>query len=122
MTVDYSYANLAFVDGLQAFLDYTEPNAFRENTNEGVMVRKRVRKEDFEKRCIQRWAISELMDSIAHSPHQSIEDTTYQLALKFLAFAGTANNAGARKVFEIAGDFIDKEVIGLFRNREGVYP
>lgn len=122
MAVDYSYANLAFVDGLQAFLDYTEPNAFRENTNEGVMVRKRVRKEDFEKRCIQRWAISELMDSIAHSPHQSIEDTTYQLALKFLAFAGTANNAGARKVFEIAGDFIDKEVIGLFRNREGVYP
>ena len=86
------------------------------------MVRKRVRKEDFEKRCIQRWAISELMDSIAHSPHQSIEDTTYQLALKFLAFAGTANNAGARKVFEIAGDFIDKEVIGLFRNRDGVYP
>lgn len=122
MAVDYSYANLAFVDGLQAFLDYTEPNAFRENTNEGVMVRKRVRKEDFEKRCIQRWAISELMDSIAHSPHQSIEDTTYQLALKFLAFAGTANNAGARKVFEIAGDFIDKEVIGLFRNRDGVYP
>lgn len=122
MAVDYSYANLAFVDGLQAFLDYTEPNAFRENTNEGVMVRKRVRKEDFEKRCIQRWAISELMDSIAHSPHQSIEDTTYQLALKFLAFAGTTNNAGARKVFEIAGDFIDKEVIGLFRNRDGVYP
>ena len=122
MAVDYSYANLAFVDGLQAFLDYTEPNAFRENTNEGVMVRKRVRKEDFEKRCIQRWAISELMDSIAHSPHQSIEDTTYQLALKFLAFAGTANNAGARKVFEITGDFIDKEVIGLFRNRDGVYP
>lgn len=122
MAVDYSYANLAFVDGLQAFLDYTEPNAFRENTNEGVMVRKRVGKEDFEKRCIQRWAISELMDSIAHSPHQSIEDTTYQLALKFLAFAGTANNAGARKVFEIAGDFIGKEVIGLFRNREGVYP
>lgn len=122
MAVDYSYANQAFVDGLQAFLAYTEPNAFRENTNEGVMVRKRVRKEDFEKRCIQRWAISELMDSIAHSPHQSIEDTTYQLALKFLAFAGTANNAGARKVFEIAGDFIDKEVIGLFRNREGVYP
>ena len=122
MAVDYSYANLAFVDGLQAFLDYTEPNAFRENTNEGVMVRKRVRKEDFEKRCIQRWAISELMDSIAHSPHQSIEDTTYQLALKFLAFAGIATNAGARKVFEIAGDFIDKEVIGLFRNRDGVYP
>ena len=76
MAVDYSYANLAFVDGLQAFLDYTEPNAFRENTNEGVMVRKRVRKEDFEKRCIQRWARSELMYSIAHSPHQSIEDTT----------------------------------------------
>lgn len=122
MAVDYSYANLAFVDGLQAFLDYTEPNAFRENTNEGIMVRKRVRKEDFQKRCIQRWAISELMDSIAHSPHQSVEDTTYQLALKFLAFAGTATSAGARKVFEIAGDFIDKEVIGLFRNKDGVYP
>lgn len=122
MAVDYSYANLAFVDGLQAFLDYTEPNAFRENINDGIMVRKRVRKEDFEKRCIQRWAISELMDSIAHSPHQPIEDTTYQLALKFLAFAGTATNTEARKVFEIAGDFIDKEVIGLFRNKEGVYP
>ena len=122
MAVDYSYANQAFIDGLQAFLDYTEPNAFRKFTKDGIMPRKRVRKEDFEKRCIQRWAISELMDSIGRNPHQAVEDTTYQLALQFLAFAKTATNPSARMVFEVAGDFIDKEVIGLFRNREGVYP
>lgn len=122
MVVDYSYANQAFLDGLQAFLDYTEPNAFREIHKEGMMPRKRVRKEDFEKRCIQRWAISELMESIARNPHQAVEDTTYQLALTFLAFATTAINPSARMVFEVAGNFIDKEVIGLFRNREGVYP
>jgi len=27
-----------------------------------------------------------------------------------------------RKVFHIAADFIDKEVIGLFRTKEGMYP
>lgn len=122
MAVDYSYGNQLFADGLQAFLDYTEPNAFRAVTKEGIMPRKRVRKEDFEKRCIQRWAISELIDSITRNPNQAVEDTTYQLALKFLAFAQTASNPAARMVFEVAGDFIDKEVIGLFRNREGVYP
>lgn len=123
MVVDYSYANQAFVNGLQAFLDYTEPNAFRKNVvKDGIIPRKRVRKEDFEKRSIQRWAISELIDSIVCNPYEPVEDTTYQLAIKFLAFAKTATNAHARMIFEIAGDFIDKEVISLFRNREGVYP
>lgn len=123
MVVDYSYANQAFVNGLQAFLDYTEPNAFRKNVvKDGIIPRKRVRKEDFEKRSIQRWAISELIDSIVCNPYEPVEDTTYQLAIKFLAFAKTATNARARMIFEIAGDFIDKEVISLFRNREGVYP
>ena len=88
MTIDYSHCNQAFVDGLWAFLEYTEPNSLRTQQKEGLIVRRCLQKGDFEKRCIQRWAISESM----------------------------------KKVFRIAAEFIDDEVIGIFRTREGIYP
>lgn len=122
MLVDYSYFNQPFVDGLTAFLDYSAPNAFHDDTKEGLVPRRRLSKEAFEKRCIQRWAISELVDSITDNPYDSVEETAYKLALKFLQFAQTAPSKSAKMIFWIAGDFLDKEVIDLFRKREGVYP
>ena len=122
MLIDYSYLNQAFVDGLKAFLDYSAPNAFRDETKEGLVPRWRLPKEAFEKRCIQRWAISELVDSIVDNPYDSVEETTYKLTLKFLHFAQTAPSTSAKMIFCIAGDFLDNEVINLFRKGEGVYP
>lgn len=119
---DYSYYNAVFVDGLKAFLDYTAPHAFDDTVTNGLVIRRRLKKGDFEKRCIQRWAISELMDSIINNPQDPVEDTTYKFALKLLSFEVVSTNASMRKVFHIAADFIDKEVIGLFRTKEGMYP
>lgn len=86
------------------------------------MVRRHLTKEDFEKRCIQRWAISELIDSIVNNPYEPIEDTTYKLALKLLEFSMNVANENTRRVFVIAADFIEKEVINLFRAKDGIYP
>lgn len=122
MLIDYSYINQAFVDGLKVFLDYSAPNPFRNDVKDGLILRRKPSKEAFEKRCIQRWAISELIDSIINNPNDPVEETTYKLALKFLEFAQTAPTINARMVFAIAGDFLDKKVINLFREREGVYP
>lgn len=122
MLIDYSCINQAFVDGLKAFLDYSAPNPFRDDIKDGLMLRGKLSKQAFEKRCIQRWAISELIDSIINNPNVPVEETTYKLALKFLHFAQTATTASAKMVFYIAGDFLDKKVINLFREREGVYP
>lgn len=122
MSIDYSYCNAAFVEGLKAFLDYTAPHSFDQELKEGLVVRRCLRKSDIEKRCIQRWAISELMDSIINNPHDPVEETTYKLALKLVSFAIDSTNASMRKVFYIAADFIEKEVIGLFRAKEGIYP
>ena len=81
---DYSCYNAIFVAGLQAFLDYTTPHALDNTVTNGMVARRRLQKGDFEKRCIQRWAISELMDSIVNNPQEPVEDTTYKLALEFL--------------------------------------
>lgn len=86
------------------------------------MIRRHLTKEDFEKRCIQRWAISELIDSIINNPYEPIEDTTYKLALKLLEFSMNAANENTRRVFIIAEDFIENEVINLFRAKDGIYP
>lgn len=123
MTIDYSLlCNQAFINGLTAFLEYSAPNSLRSQQKEGLMVRRRLQKENFEKRCIQRWAISELVDSIVKNPHEPVEDTTYKLALKLYSFEKTAHSESMKKVFRIAAEFIDDEVIGLFRTREGMYP
>lgn len=120
--IDYSYCNEAFVDSLKAFLDYTAPHSFDQELKEGLAVRRRWQKSDFEKRCIQRWAISELMDSIVNNPHDSVEETTYKLVLKLLSFEVASTNESMRNVFHIAAEFIEKEVIELFRAKEGIYP
>ena len=83
VTIDYSHCNQAFVDGLWAFLEYTEPNSLRTQPKEGLMVRRCLQKGDFEKRCIQRWAISELADSIIKNPYEPVEDTTYKRSMIF---------------------------------------
>ncbi len=119
---DYSYYNAIFVDGLKAFLDYTTPHVFDNAVTNGLAIRRRLQKSDFEKRCIQRWAISELMESIVNNHQDPVEDTTYKFALKLLSFAAASTNASMRNVFHIAADFIDKEVISLFREKEGIYP
>lgn len=119
---DYSCYNAVFVDGLKAFLDYTTPHAFNNAVTNGLIIRRRLQKDDFEKRCIQRWAISELMNLIVNNPQDPVEDTTYKFALELLSFAAVSTNASMRKVFHIAADFIDKKVIGLFRTKEGMYP
>ena len=120
--MDYSYYNQAFVDGLKAFLDYTAPDSLRNNVKEGLVVRRRLQKQDFEKRCIQRWAISQLTESIINNPSEPIEDTTYKLALKLLSFAVNSTNPNVRNVFSIAAAFIEDEVINLFREKAGIYP
>lgn len=123
MSMDYSYCNEAFVDGLKAFLDYTDPDPSKRVVNEGSIARCGcMRRKDFEKRCIQRWAISELIEAIVDNPQDPVEETTYKLALKLCSFAITAVDASMKNVFSIAADFIDKEVINLFKIREGVYP
>ena len=114
----------AFVDGLYAFLDYTEPDNLRNNIKEGLMVRRYAqdKEKEFEKRCIQRWAISELAKAIAEDPDNPVEDVAYRFALKLYGYACTSFDAKMRNVFGIAAEFIDKEVIGLFRTEDGVYP
>lgn len=74
----------AFVDGLYAFLDYTEPDNLRDNIKEGLMVRRHAqdKEKEFEKRCIQRWAISELAKAIVEDPDNPVEDVAYRFALK----------------------------------------
>lgn len=119
---DYSCYNAVFVDGLKAFLDYTTPHALDNIATNGLVIRRRLQKGNFEKCCIQRWTISELIDSIVNNPQDPVEETTYKLALKLLSFEVVATNESMRKVFHIAADFIDKEVIGLFRTKEGIYP
>lgn len=103
-------------------MDYTEPDSLRSNVKETLIVRQRLRKQDFEKRCIQRWAIAQLADLISNNPHDTVEDTTYKLALKLLYFAKTATNESVKNVFYIAATFIEDEVIRLFREEEGIYP
>lgn len=118
------YERQAFVDGLYAFLDYTEPGNLRNNTKEGLMVRRYAqdKEKEFEKRCIQRWAISELAKAIVEDPDNPVEDVAYRFALKLYGYACTSFDAKMRNVFGIAAEFIDKEVIGLFRTEDGVYP
>lgn len=118
------YERQAFVDGLYAFLDYTEPHNLRNNIKEGLMVRRHAqdKETEFEKRCIQRWAISELAKAIVEDPDNPVEDVAYRFALKLYGYACTSFDAKMRNVFSIAAEFIDKEVIGLFRTEDGVYP
>ena len=121
--MDYSWCNQAFVDGLYAFLDYTDPDpSKRKPSVNGLAVRKCFQKKQFEKRCIQRWAISELIEAILSDPEHPIEDIAYRLALKFCSFAINAPDERVRNTFSIAEEFIEKEVIGLFKKKEGVYP
>lgn len=120
MLTDYSDFNQAFVDGMKAFLDYSEPDSLR--SKEGLMVRRRLSKEDFERRCIQRWAVSELIDSIVNNPYDPVEETTYRLALKLLYFAKNATNASMMNVFIVAEDFIEKHIINLFRTNDEIHP
>lgn len=123
MLVDYSYCNQAFIDGLKTFLDYTAPDPFSSQEKEGLIVRRRCsQKRDFEKRCIQRWSIAELINAILDNPQYPVEETTYKFALKLLSFEENVTDPSMKYVFGIAADFIDKEIINLFRMREGVYP
>lgn len=116
---DYSCYNAVFVDGLKTFLDYTTPHAFDNAVTNGLIIRRRLQKDDFEKRCIQRWAISELMNLIVNNPQDPVEDTTYKFALELLSFAAVSTNASMRKVFHIAADFIDKRLsVSSERRRE----
>ena len=118
------YERQAFLDGLYAFLDYTEPHNLRNNIKEGLMVRRHAqdKETEFEKRCIQRWAISELAKAIVEDPDNPVEDVAYRFALKLYGYACTSFDAKMRNVFGIAAEFIDKEVIVLFRTEDGVYP
>lgn len=120
--MDYSWCNQPFIDGLKAFLDYTDPDPSRKKTDGCLAIRRCLQKKEFEKRCIQRWAISELIEAIVNDPDHSVEDIAYRLALKLCSFAIDAPDEHTRRIFSIASDFIDKEVIGLFRKEEGVYP
>lgn len=106
------------------FLDYTEPDNLRNNIKEGLMVCRHAqdKEKEFEKRCIQRWAISELAKAIVEDPDNPVEDVTYRFALKLYGYACTSFDVKMRNVFGIAAEFIDKEVIGLFRTEDGVYP
>lgn len=118
------YERQEFVDGLHAFLDYTDPETFRNHIKEGLVVRhcSQNKEEAFERRCIQRWAISELTKAILDEPENPVEDITYRFALKMYGYACNSPDEKMRTVFSIAAEFIDKEVIGLFRERDGVYP
>ena len=121
--MDYSWYNQPFVNDLYAFLDYTDPNPSKKKPAiNKLAVRRCLQKEAFEKRCIQRWAISELIKVILDDPEHSIEDISYRFALKRCSFSIISPDEHVRKVFRIAEDFIEKEVIGFFRNKEGVYP
>lgn len=83
------YERQEFVDGLHAFLDYTDPETFRNHIKEGLVVRhcSQNKEESFERRCIQRWAISELTKAILDEPENSVEDVTYRFALKMYGYA-----------------------------------
>ena len=83
------YEHQAFVDGMYAFLDYTEPDNLRNNIKEGLMVCRRAqdKEKEFEKRCIQRWAISELAKTIVEDPDNPVEDVAYRFALKLYGYA-----------------------------------
>lgn len=122
--IDYSYVNQIFVDGLYAFLDYTDPCSLRNTSKEGLLPRRclRDKEKEFEKRCVQRWSISELAKTISNDPYNPVEDIAYRFALKMYGFACGSSDAKMRNVFSIAAEFIDKEVIGLFREQHGVYP
>lgn len=113
------YEHQAFVDGLYAFLDYTEPDNLRNNIKEGLMVCRHAqdKEKEFEKRCIQRWAISELAKAIVEDPDNLVEDVAYRFALKLYGYVCTSFDVKMRNVFGIAA-----EVIGLFRTEDGVYP
>ena len=122
--IDYSYTNQAFVDSLYAFLDYTDPCSLRNTPKKGLIPRRclRDKEKEFEKRCIQRWSISELAKTIAEDPYNPVQDIVYRFALKLYGFACSSSDERMRSVFLIAAEFIDKEVIGLFREADGVYP
>ena len=62
-----------------------------------------------------------LRDNIKE-PDNPVEDVAYRFALKLYGYACTSFDAKMRNVFGIAAEFIDKEVIGLFRTEDGVYP
>lgn len=122
--IDYSPINQVFVNGLYAFLDYTDPCLIRNTSKECLILRRspRDKEKEFEKRCIQRWSISELAKTIANDPYNPVQDIAYRFALKLYGFACSSSDERMRNVFSIAAEFIDKEVIGLFREADGVYP
>ena len=121
--MDYSWCNQPFVDGLYTFLEYTDPDPSKKiPAMNSLAVRRCIQEKEFEKRCIQRWAISELIEAILSDPEHSVEDISYRFALKLCSFAINAPDEGVRNVFNIAADFIEKEVIGIFKKEEGMYP
>lgn len=122
MIIDHSYSNQAFVDGLKAFLDYTDPNPFQNTPKEGLIIRKCLQKKETERYYIQRWAISELIELIISNPYNPVEETAYQFALKLLRFETDAVDTSVKNVFSIAEHFIEKEVLDLFRSKAGIYP
>ena len=117
---DHSYVNEAFIEGLRTFLDYTDPAQIPPKN--GLMVRRHFQKEQFEARCIKRWAVSELVDYISVNPCIPVEESTYEFALMLLQFKENAAEASVKKIFAIAEDFIEKEVLDIFKAEEGVYP
>lgn len=118
------YERQEFVDGLHAFLDYTDPKTFRNHIKDGLATRRypQNREKTFERNSIQRWAISELTKAILEEPENSVEDITYRFALRLYGYACNSSDKKMRNVFSIAAEFIDREVIGLFRERDGIYP
>ena len=65
---------------------------------------------------------TDLAKAIVTDPDNPVEDVAYRFALKLYGYACTSFDAKMRNVFGIAAEFIDKEVIGLFRTEDGVYP
>lgn len=121
--LDYSYCNQAFIDGLNIFLDYTDPDPSTKEQIEGLILRRCLQKKEFKKRSIQRWAISELIGAITNDPYHPIEDIVYRFTLKLCSFEKHSIDADMRNVFHMAEDFIEKEIISLFREKEeGTYP
>ena len=114
--------NRVFVYMLREFLKQTDPKTIRGVSKERMLIPKKPTPTDFQKYSIQRWAISELITAILANPCNSAEDTAYRLALTFYKCAYAAVDSRMYEVFHIAAEFVDKEVIGLFRNNRGIYP
>ena len=114
--------NRVFVYMLREFLKQTDPKTIRGVSKERMLMQKKPTPTDFQKYSVQRWAISELITAILANPCNSAEDTAYRLALTFYKCAYAAVDSRMYEVFHIAAEFVDKEVIGLFRNNRGIYP